>query len=116
MFFGESISNYFVWTGGFKNQFTDIWTWCKRYNQTLFGLHPWNKTTYNYSENHEAYNDTQYDPCSKFAFSFDGGLRCVDGGNGKELRTVCESTSNLTYADLVKIYFLQMIVFAHQKS
>jgi hypothetical protein len=115
MFGGQSISYHSFWTGGFKNQFTNIWTWCRRYNSTLFGLLS-NETTINYSENHVAYNYTLYKPCSKFAFSFDGGYNCVDQGKRNELQTVCESTSNLTYADLVKIYFLQLIVLAYQKS
>lgn len=90
-----------VWTGGFKDQFTNIWTWCKRYNPTPFGLVKIDSNSYNYSENHEAFNVTDIDACSKLTFSFaESESRCVEA-ESKDIPTVCESTSNVTTDNLV---------------
>jgi hypothetical protein len=106
---GMSLRTYF-WTGGFKSQITDMWTWCRRYNPTSFGLQKTDGDYY-YSEKHEiSANHTAFEYCSKISFAFyEQGIRCVDGSNERaSVATICESTSNVTNADLVRIYFLNL--------
>jgi len=83
-----------------------MWTWCRRYNPTSFGLQKTVEDHYYYSEQYEiSANLTAFDYCSKISFAFnEQGIRCVDGSY--ERATICESTSNVTNADLVRIYFL----------
>jgi hypothetical protein len=102
LFWIDNVFYTTVWTGGFKNQFNNMWTWCKRFNPNSFGFRKI-EGHYNYTENHEAFNITEYDydSCSKFAFAFNGNFFCMDEKTDR--KTVCESTSNVTYADLVKL-------------
>jgi hypothetical protein len=91
-----------VWTGGFKNQISNTWTWCKHCNSTTFGLPRTRNYKYNFTEIHDALNDTDFESCTKLAFSFtETGLICMDEILTQKL--ACESKSRATHADLVKI-------------
>jgi hypothetical protein len=91
------------WTGGFRNKFTNMFTWCRRHNSTTFGASRINDTgNYYFSENHELSNATNDNYCSKFGFLFDEGiLYCWELRD--DMRLICESTATVTYSDLVNM-------------
>jgi hypothetical protein len=96
------------WTGGFRSKYTKTWTWCKRHNSTTFGaIYDDVNGNYNFTENQELSNATIYMDCM-FGFMFDkSSLYCWS--DYQTAKMICESTDQVTYADLVNVTLIVSI-------
>jgi hypothetical protein len=96
----------FFWTGGFRSKYTQTWTWCKRHNSTTFGAIYYDGN-YNFTENQELSNAANHRDCL-FGFVFDkSSLYCWRESVAAKM--ICESTDQVTYADLVNVTLIVSI-------